>query len=203
MKTGIATALIPAAVWLAAPAPAEPVPPPPVPVPIGGAPGIGQGPGLGAPGLGGGGPGLSPAAATIFLCPGVGGAANIIGAGGGYCDFDFQTVQLTATTSGVMHAHCEWGGFNPLIEMWNCWRVFPGQPDHPAHPDPDIVPDGFGVPWAILGPSPADQWPPPGLAPAAAFGPPTSPPPPSPPPMFPPWDQPTDGPPPPGTPPPP
>jgi hypothetical protein len=57
---------------------------------------------------------------------------------------------------------------------------------------PGRVGDAGGDP----GPSPADQWPPPGLAPAAAFEPPTSPPP-APPPMFPPWDQPADGPPPP------
>jgi hypothetical protein len=64
-----------------------------------------------------------------------------------------------------MHIHCEWGGFVPVVEMWNCWRVFPGQPDHPQLPDPDIIPDGMGVPWAIQGPTPDNQWPPPGLAP--------------------------------------
>jgi hypothetical protein len=171
MRVGIAVALIPAAIWWAAAAAADPGPGAPA-IPFGGSPGIGQAPGLGAPGLGGGGAELSPAEATIFLCPGVGGAASVLGFGGGYCDWGFQTVPLTATTYGVSHFHCEWGGAAPLIEMFNCWRVFPGQPDHPAHPDPDIVPDGFGVPWAIRGPSPTDQWPPPGLAPAAAFEPP-------------------------------
>lgn len=152
----------------------EPVPAPPI-VPIGGSPGLGQGPGLGAPGP----PGLTPAAATIFLCPGVGAAASVVlAAGGGYCDFDFTPVELTATTYGVMHIHCEWGGAAPIVEIWNCWRVFPGQPDHPAHPDPDIIPDGMGVPWAINGPAPTDQFPPPGLAPGASFAPPPPEPPP-------------------------
>lgn len=150
-------------------------PAPALPGPVGGNVGIGQAPGLGAPGLGGGGPGLSPSAATIFLCPGVGGAANVVGAGGGYCDWNFEIVPLGHGGFGVMHDHCEWGGFNPLVEMWNCWRVWPGQPDHPAHPDPDIIPDGMGVPWAIMGPSPTDQWPPPGLEPAVDFDHPTGP----------------------------
>jgi hypothetical protein len=176
---------------------------PPVPgINVGG--GVGE---AGGPGIIGAVPNLTPAQASIFLCPGVGGAANVVGFGGGYCDFDFAPVQLTGATFGVMHIHCEWGGGNPFVEMWNCWRVWPGQPDHPAHPDPDIVPDGMGVPWAINGPNPADQWPPPGLAPAAALIPPPTPPepplppaPPPPPPGFPPWDLPTG--PPPGPPPP-
>ena len=74
---GIAALIPVAALWLAAPTAADPAPPP---IPFGGAPGIGQAPGLGAPGLGGGGPGLSPAAATIFLCPGVAGADDVGGA---------------------------------------------------------------------------------------------------------------------------
>jgi hypothetical protein len=137
----------------------------PIPGPGGGIDPVGGSVGVGQPGLGGGGPGLSPAAATIFLCPGRGGAASVIGGGGGYCDWNFTPVKLGPNSYGVMHDHCEWGGFNPLVEMWNCWRVWPGQPDHPALPDPDIIPDGMGVPWAIRGPDPTDQWPPPGLAP--------------------------------------
>jgi len=181
---------------------------------IGGGRGAGGGAGAAGAGIGGnetgpGGGGIftrdfgisNPGAPAIFLCPGVGAAGGAIGGGGGYCDFDFIPVRLSATTEGVGHIHCEWGGFTPLLTVWQCWRVWPGQPDHPKLPDPDIIPDGWGVPWAINGPSPSDQWPPPGLAPAAAFEPPTSPPPPAPPPMFPPWDQPTDGPPPPGAPP--
>jgi hypothetical protein len=157
----------------------------------GGGAGLSGGGSIGAPGIVGTLPNLAPATAGIFLCPGVGAAASVVGGGGGYCDFDFQTVPLTATTFGVMHIHCEWGGFAPLLEIWQCWTVFPGQPDHPAHVDPRIIPDGFGVPWAILGPSPDNQWPPPGLAPGASFAPPPpdTPPPPPPPPMFPPWDQ--------------
>ena len=181
---------------------------------IGGGRGAGGGAGAAGAGIGGnetgpGGGGIftrdfgisNPGAPAIFLCPGVGAAGGAIGGGGGYCDFDFIPVRLSATTEGIGHIHCEWGGFTPLLTVWQCWRVWPGQPDHPKLPDPDIIPDGWGVPWAIAGPSPNDQWPPPGLAPAAAFEPPTSPPPPAPPPMFPPWDQPTDGPPPPGAPP--
>src|SRR6516165_10000194 len=137
----------------------------PIPGPGGGIDPVGGSVGIGAPGLGGGGPGLSPAAATIFLCPGRGAAASVVGGGGGYCDWNFQVVPFSNGHYGVMHDHCEWGGFNPLVEMWNCWRVWPGQPDHPALPDPDIIPDGWGVPWAIQGPTPSDQWPPPGLAP--------------------------------------
>ena len=141
---------------------ADPYPSPgPVPAPGFGSPG---GPNLGGQ--------LSPDAQlspgeAVFLCPGVGAAANVLGAGGGYCDFNFGR-----TLAGTGHIHCEWGGASPLISVWNCWRVFPGQPDHPAHPDPDIIPDGWGVPWAILGPTVDDQWPPPGLAPAADFAPP-------------------------------
>lgn len=142
------------------PVPVNPIVPAPS-VPFGGEPGIGTGPGIDSTS-----PNLSPAAATIFLCPGIGGAANVFGGGGGYCDFNFQPVRLSEHHYGIMHIHCEWGGFAPIIEMWNCWRVFPGQPDHPGLPDPDIIPDGWGVPWAIRGPSPGDQWPPPGLAPA-------------------------------------
>ena len=138
------------------------------------------GPGGGA-GLSGGGltggpgivatlPNLAPATAGIFLCPGVGAAGSAVGGGGGYCDFNFAPVVLSATTVGVSHIHCEWGGFVPIVEMWNCWRVWPGQPDHPKLPDPDIIPDGWGVPWAIGGPTPNDVWPPPGLAPAAELG---------------------------------
>lgn len=138
----------------------------PLPTPPG--PGIGgpSGPGLGDES----GPNaeLAPGEA-VFLCPGVGGSASVLGAGGGYCDFNFQR-----TSVGTGHIHCEWGGASPIVSMWNCWRVFPGQPDHPAHPDPDIIPDGWGVPWAILGPTPNDQWPPPGLAPAPLPGPPAS-----------------------------
>jgi hypothetical protein len=160
----------------------DPAPAPPVP-------GIGQLPsGIGNPGFGalsGGaelGPGgyvnaplggepAAPEAPAIFLCPGVGAAGGALGFGGGYCDFDFRRVALSAGTHGVMHTHCEWGS-GAILGMWNCWRVFPGQPDHPALPDPDIVPDGYGVPWAIRGPAPEDQFPPPGLAPAAAMPPP-------------------------------
>ena len=128
----------------------------------------------GAGGAEGGGPDaqLAPGEA-VFLCPGVGGSANVVGAGGGYCDFNFAR-----SAAGTGHVHCEWGGFSPILSMWNCWRVFPGQPDHPANPDPDIIPDGWGVPWAILGPTRDDQWPPAGLAPAADFAPPEQPPPP-------------------------
>jgi hypothetical protein len=97
------------------------------------------------------------------MCPGRGGAADVLGLGGGYCDFNFTPVELAPGKFGVMHIHCEWGGARFLLQMWNCWRVFPGQPDHPALPDPDIIPDGMGVPWAITGPAPWDQWPPPGL----------------------------------------
>jgi hypothetical protein len=140
--------------------------------------GIGGEPGLGANGVGGS--GLSPASAAIFLCPGRGGAMEFAAIGGGYCDFNFTPVMLSATTFGVMHVHCEWVGLTIVVEGWNCWRVFPGQPDHPALPDPDIIPDGYGVPWAIQGPSPNNQWPPPGLAPGQqllAPGPPGPPPP--------------------------
>jgi hypothetical protein len=205
-----------------------PVPPNPVlPTPasgfLGGSPGIGAAPGLGQPGVAILPPTLAPAAAGIFLCPGVGAAGNAFGGGGGYCDFEFAPVFLTPTTVGIGHIHCEWGGFVPVVEMWNCWRVWPGQPDHPKLPDPDVIPDGWGVPWAIAGPTPNDVWPPPGLAPAGEVGPPASPSapvpalpeplqpgptgplPPAPPPplVFPPWDHPADGPPPPGAPPPP
>jgi len=158
---------------------ADPVPAP-IPGPGGGIDPVGGSVGIGAPGLGGGGPGLSPAA--IFLCPGRGAAVSVVGGGGGYCDWNFQVVPFGNGHYGVMHDHCEWGGFNPLVEMWNCWRVWPGQPDHPALPDPDIIPDGWGVPWAIQGPTPSDQWPPPGLAPfipappAEPVGPPPGPP---------------------------
>jgi hypothetical protein len=167
---------------------ADPVPVPvPIPVlpgvsnPIAGVGGGGGGGGLGQPSGGGPGgigvspPGLAPATAGLFLCPGVGAAGASVGAGGGYCDFDFQPVALTATTFGIGHIHCEWGGFSVVVNVWNCWRVFPGQPDHPKLTDPDIIPDGMGVPWAIQGPSPTDQWPPPGLAPASAFAPPPPP----------------------------
>ncbi|HEY1412181.1 MAG TPA: hypothetical protein VGF36_08570, partial [Rhodopila sp.] len=134
MRAALAVLALPA-LWLCAPAGADPGPGVPgVPaLPFGGGPGIGTGPGIDSRQAN-----LTPAAATIFLCPGVGGAANVLGFGGGYCDFDFQPVQLTPTSFGVMHMHCEWGGAAPLVEMWQCWRVFPGQPDHPAHPDPDI-----------------------------------------------------------------
>jgi hypothetical protein len=137
----------------------------------GGSDGPGGGGIAGEPGVGGG-PNLSPVAASaLFLCPGVGKATNVLGGGGGYCDFDFQQVQLT-NGFGVMHTHCEFGGFAPVAATWNCWRVYPGQPDHPALPDPDIIPDGWGVPWAINGPTPNDQWPPAGLAPGESFTPP-------------------------------
>jgi hypothetical protein len=128
------------------------------------------------------GPNISPGAlSALFLCPGVGVAVNVIGGGGGYCDYDFQPVEVRPGIFGNMHEHCEWGGFSPIANAWQCWRVFPGQPDHPRLVDPDIVPDGFGVPWAINGPTPNDQWPPLGLAPAAAFAPPPEGPPPPPP----------------------
>src|SRR6516165_5976174 len=226
--------------------PIVPVPGPPT-LPGGGALGgalsgalgdIGGGGGAGAAGAGIGGnqtgPGgggiftpsfgiSNPGAPAIFLCPGVGAAGGAVGGGGGYCDFDFVPVRLSATTEGIGHIHCEWGGFTPLLTVWQCWRVWPGQPDHPKLPDPDIIPDGWGVPWAIAGPTPNDVWPPPGLAPAGEVGPPappsppvpalpeplqpgpTGPLPPAPPPplVFPPWDHPADGPPPPGAPPPP
>jgi hypothetical protein len=123
------------------------------------------------------GPNISPGAlSALFLCPGVGVAVNVIGGGGGYCDYDFQPVEVRPGIFGNMHEHCEWGGFSPIANAWQCWRVFPGQPDHPRLPDPDIIPDGWGVPWAINGPNPFDQGPPPGLAPAAAFEPPPPPP---------------------------
>lgn len=122
--------------------------------------------------LGGAGGGLSnpggvnfaPGNAGIFMCPGIGGSASVLGFGGGYCDFNFQPIKLDADHWAVMHNHCEWGSAAPVLGIWNCWRVFPGQPDHPALQDPDIIPDGMGVPWAIAGPVPSDQWPPPGLA---------------------------------------
>lgn len=161
------------------PAKADPAPVMPPPVINGGAESLpGAGNTLGGEPGGGGGPNLpniSPGAlAALFLCPGVGMAVNVLGGGGGYCDYSF-------TREG--HIHCEWGGFSPIANAWQCWRVFPGQPDHPSHLDPDIIPDGWGVPWAILGPYPGDQWPPPGLAPASAFqgpNPPEAPPPPPP-----------------------
>jgi len=167
---------------------AQPIPiPVPVPAP-GGGPAIavtlpapegnvisGIAGGVAAGGISVNAPSLAPATAGLFLCPGVGKAAGSIGAGGGYCDFDFEPVILTATTMGLRHIHCEWGGFTPFVDVWNCWRVWPGQPDHPQLPDPDIVPDGWGVPWAINGPTPNDQWPPPGLAPAGQVGPPPQP----------------------------
>jgi hypothetical protein len=149
---------------------AEPAPgPSPPPVQDNALPG-GRGNGIGGPGGPGGiasppGMNFAPAGATVFMCAGPGAAADVLGFGGGYCNFNFVPVKLTETTYGVMHTHCEWGGARPIIEMWKCWRVFPGQPDHPEHPDPDVIPDGMGVPWAILGPTPENQWPPPGLAP--------------------------------------
>jgi hypothetical protein len=173
---------------------AQPVPiPVPVPVPVpappgpgvglpiaepaqgflGSGPGVGQAPGLGEPGVAILPPTLAPAAAGIFLCPGVGAAGNSFGGGGGYCDFNFQ--QLVGGR-GNLHDHCEWGGFVPVVEMWQCWRVFPGQPDHPRLPDPDIVPDGWGTSYALTGPTPDNQWPPAGLIPPGQ--PPEPPPPP-------------------------
>jgi hypothetical protein len=174
--------------WLVtAPAPAGAQPPVPIPVPVPPTPGIGGvigsigglggpggpgGPGggfgSGSPGLGGEpgigfiSPSLAPPTGGVFLCPGVGAAGASIGAGGGYCDFDFREL---IGGHGNMHTHCEWGGFSPIVQMWNCWRVFPGQPDHPKLPDPDIIPDGMGVPFALAGPTPDNQWPPLGLAP--------------------------------------
>lgn len=130
--------------------------------------------GAGQPGSQGG-DNLSPGSGeALFLCPGVGAAATSFGGGGGYCDFDFRP-------SGA-HIHCEWGGFSPVVQTWNCWRVFPGQPDHPRLPDPGIIPDGWGVPWALTGPSVGEQWPPPGLAPSGQLGPAPGPPPEPPPP---------------------
>lgn len=175
----------------------NPIPAPPGPQQLpsggGGSSGGGGGAELGPGGgtLGVQGLGITlPYAPAIFLCPGVGAAGGSVGAGGGYCDFSFLPVQLTPTTYGVGHIHCEWGGISPIVSVWNCWRVFPGQPDHPAHPDPDIIPDGWGVPWAIQGPAPSDQFPPPGLAPGRELlappepegplpGPPPGPPPPA------------------------
>ena len=140
----------------------------------GGSVGVGGGvPGAGSPSSQSGNE-LSPGAGSLlFLCPGVGAAVNVLGNGGGYCDFDFRPIN-----NG--HIHCEWGGVGIFIQMWQCWRVFPGQPDHPGLPDPDIIPDGWGVPWALTGPSIHDQWPPPGLAPAAEVAPPPPPEPPAP-----------------------
>jgi hypothetical protein len=138
--------------------------------------------GAGEPGInaGGGGvnvpaPALAPAAAALFLCPGVGAAASSFGGGGGYCDFDFEELMVGGHPRGNMHVHCEWGGFVPVVDVWNCWRVFPGQPDHPRLPDPDIIPDGWGVPNALGGPTPDNQWPPPGMVPAGSVGPPPPP----------------------------
>jgi hypothetical protein len=57
---------------------------------IGGIGGIGGNPG------GGNGPNLNPdvnvsaGASLLFMCPGVGAAANVIGGGGGYCDWGFS-----------------------------------------------------------------------------------------------------------------
>jgi hypothetical protein len=69
------------------------------------------------------------------------------------------------------------------MEMWHCWRVFPGRADHdPANfNDPDVIPEGFTTPWALNGPTPQDQWPPPGLTPVPPPPPPGEPPPPPPP----------------------
>lgn len=121
----------------------------------------------------------------LYLCPGVGTGVNVIGAGGGYCDFEFESTG---------HIHCEWGGFGPIAHIWNCWRVFPGRPDHPRLMDPDVIPDGWMVPGALTGPTYLDQWPPKGLqpipppppadeppAPPEGTGPPPGPPPPAPP----------------------
>lgn len=148
--------------WTAPDADADPAVQP-LPAPPGGASGEFGGGISGEPGIGGG-PNLSPGVGSaLFLCPGVGMALNVLGGGGGYCDFDFGVIG---------HIHCEFGGFAPVAASWQCWRVFAGQPDHPALPDPDIIPDGMGVPWAIRGPTLADQWPPPGLAPGESFTPP-------------------------------
>ena len=119
-------------------------------------------------GAGGGGPNMNVPPIPLlqpFLCPGVGMGVNVIGAGGGYCDFGFEPTPLPNGRFATMHTHCEWGGFGGFGAGWQCWRVFPGQPDHPRLSDPDIVPDGWGVPGALTGPTPTDQWPPPGLAP--------------------------------------
>jgi hypothetical protein len=112
---------------------------------------------------------FSPGVLGAFLCPGRGADAVVLGIGGGYCDYAFERLP---GRPGNTHIHCEWGGFAPIVSMWQCWRVFPGQPDHPALPDPDVIPDAFGVPWALTGPTPDNQWPPPGLAPAGEVGPP-------------------------------
>ena len=142
---------------------AQPVPiPVPVPVPVPAPPG----PGVGLPIA-------EPAQGFLGSGPGVGAAGNSFGGGGGYCDFNFQ--QLVGGR-GNLHDHCEWGGFVPVVEMWQCWRVFPGQPDHPRLPDPDIVPDGWGTSYALTGPTPDNQWPPAGLIPPGQ--PPEPPPPP-------------------------
>jgi hypothetical protein len=138
---------------LAAPAHADPV--------------SGSGEGEAGNAVGGGPESVDAPVVAVFLCPGVGSAAVIFRtAGGGWCDFGFGRTG---------HTHCEWGGFAPVAAMWNCWRVFPGRPDHPQLPDPDIIPDGWMVPWALTGPSQGDQWPPPGMVP---IPPPEGPPPP-------------------------
>ena len=163
---------------------ADPVPIPvpiPVPEPPGfvstlPAPPVGTAAGIGAAGVAVSAPQLAPAVAGLFMCPGRGASAAVLGSiGGGYCNFAFEQIALPGGIVGTMHVHCEWGSAGSILSLFNCWRVFPGQPDHPALNDPDIIPDGWGVPWALTGPTPDDQWPPPGLAPAQSFSIPTQP----------------------------
>jgi hypothetical protein len=143
-----------------------PVPAPPIDPGYGNSSPIGGNVELGgAPGVFSG-PNISPGSlSAVFLCPGVGIAVNVLGGGGGYCNFNFIEQVMPGGQVGNMHTHCEWGGFSPIANTWQCWRVFPGQPDHPRLPDPDIIPDGMGVPWAITGPTLGNQWPPPDLVP--------------------------------------
>jgi hypothetical protein len=138
-------------------------------------------PGDGGPGIVGNGPGLpgGPSGGTVLvLCPGLGGGVNILGGGGGWCDYGFELVEIKPGIWGNLHTHCEWGGFAPVAAGWQCWRVFPGQPDHPRLLDPDVIPEGWMLPGALTGPTPDDQWPPKGLQPI-----PPPPPPPEPPPI--------------------
>jgi len=97
--------------------------------------------------------GLPGGGTVLILCPGWGMGANILGAGGGFCDFGF--------VPGGAHIHCEWGAFAPVAGGWQCWRVWQGQPDHPRLGDPDIIPDGSPPRAdALWGPAPNDQLPP-------------------------------------------
>jgi hypothetical protein len=109
--------------------------------------------------------GLPGGGTVLILCPGVGGGVNVLGAGGGWCDYGFSP--------GGAHVHCEWGAFVPVAGGWQCWRVWRGQPDHPRLPDPDVIPDGAPPrPDALRGPAPDDQSPPEdgGVLPPLAIG---------------------------------